>query len=164
MQSHLIEVLIKSGRPFCKTKSWSGSCAKTRKHRLSSPNTTVATLRTKLPPPFNPPLPGASTPEEGANHSWLALWLDGETCPVPPAESVLIALHKKAGGPLALNLAHLSIFARRWTKANSGEQIHAGQTELPVFSRLRASTHYKNNQSVCVGIHTFTALDFVQYL
>ena len=35
MQSHLIEVLIKSGRPFCKTKTQSGSCAKTLKRRLS---------------------------------------------------------------------------------------------------------------------------------
>lgn len=64
---------------------------------------------------------------------------------------MLIAMHKKVGRLLALDLVHSSISTQVWTRVISGDQIHTGQKELSVVSRQRDGTHY-NTSSVCAFV------------
>lgn len=121
MQSHLIEVLIKSGIPFCQTKTLSsGSCAESSRSP-SPPNKHQCRYPPSPHPPnttqHHAPQPGAAMPEkdEPIGVDWHFDWLVKCTSP-SPAASMLIIMHNKVGGPLALDLVHPSIFERDRTR------------------------------------------------
>lgn len=103
MQSHLIEVLIKSGIPFCQTKTLSSwSCAKVprfpTKHHHGLPSD----------PSSSSPLPREHARlEEGEpiRVDWHFVQLAAFVSPSPTA-SVLIGVHKKVGARWIVDLAH----------------------------------------------------------